>query len=176
MGLNSTATIMFGHIDRPVNWARHLLRLREQQKHTVGFTELVPLPFVHMETPIYLKGRARRGPTWREALLMHAVSRLVLHPYFANIQASWVKLGEDGLAACLDAGVNDIGGTLMNETITRSAGADHGQEMTPERMEALLARKARPSRQRTTLYGDAPAERKEKSYSRDREAALATLS
>ncbi len=164
LGLKTTATIMFGHIDRPLNWARHLVQLRDQQKKTGGFSELVPLPFVHMQAPIYLKGGSRRGPTWREALLMHAVSRLVLHPHITNIQASWVKLGPEGLAACLAAGVNDIGGTLMNETITRSAGAEHGQEMTPETMEALLADLGRPARQRTTLYGDASADRRQSSY------------
>jgi len=160
LDLPTTSTIMFGHIDRPVHWSRHLLRLREQQLRTGGFTELVPLPFVHMEAPIYRKGRSRRGPTWRECLLMHAVSRLVLHPVIPNIQASWVKLGEDGISACLDAGANDIGGTLMNETITRSAGAKHGQEMTPERMELVASRMNRTPRQRTTLYGDAPVSRR----------------
>lgn len=164
LGLKTTATIMFGHIDRPHHWARHLLRLREQQQRTGGFTELVPLPFVHMESPIYLKGMSRRGPTWREAVLLHAVARLALHPLIPNIQASWVKLGRDGIAACLGAGVNDIGGTLMDETITRSAGAEHGQEMTPEAMEALLAKLGRPSRQRTTLYADASAERRNASF------------
>ncbi len=164
LGLKTTSTIMYGHIDRPMNWARHLLRLREQQQRTGGFSEFVPLPFVHMEAPIYLKGASRRGPTWREALLMHAVARLTLNPHITNIQASWVKLGPEGLAACLSAGVNDIGGTLMNETITRSAGADHGQEMTPEAMEALLAGVGRPSRQRTTLYGNAPADRRRASF------------
>jgi FO synthase len=164
LGLKSTATIMFGHIDRPVHWARHLLRLRAQQIRTGGFTELVPLPFVHMESPIYLKGGSRRGPTWRESLLLHAVARLALHPFIDNIQASWVKLGPEGIAACLDAGVNDLGGTLMDETITRSAGAGHGQEMTPQAMEALLESKGRPARQRTTLYQDAPAERRSKAF------------
>ncbi|MBG04562.1 MAG: hypothetical protein CMM59_10865, partial [Rhodospirillaceae bacterium] len=146
LGLRSTATIMFGHIERPVNWARHLLRLRELQSRTGGFSELVPLPFVHMEAPIYLKGAARKGPTWREALLMHAVSRIALHPHFTNVQASWVKLGADGIAACLDAGCNDVGGTLMNETITRSAGAAHGQEMPPEQMEDVIAGAGRSPR------------------------------
>lgn len=158
-GLRTTATIMFGHIDRPVHWARHLLLLRDQQKRTGGFTEFVPLPFVHMESPIYLKGESRRGPTWRESILMHAVSRLALNPHIPNIQASWVKLGPGGAAACLAAGVNDIGGTLMDETITRSAGAAHGKEMTPAAMEALLQTIGRPSRQRTTLYADAPSKR-----------------
>ena len=155
-GLRSTATIMFGHIDRYEHWARHLLRIRHLQQETGGFTEMVPLPFVHMEAPIYLKGRARRGPTFREAVLMHAVCRLVLHPVIANIQASWVKMGPDGMQACLQAGANDMGGTLMNETITRSAGASHGQEMTPEMMEAIGRSLGREVRQRGTLYQDIP--------------------
>ncbi|WP_323036361.1 5-amino-6-(D-ribitylamino)uracil--L-tyrosine 4-hydroxyphenyl transferase CofH [Pararhodobacter sp.] len=163
-GLRTTATIMFGHIDRPVHWARHLLRLRDQQMRTGGFTELVPLPFVHMESPIYLKGDSRKGPTWRESVLLHAVARLALNPHIPNIQASWVKLGPDGVAACLAAGVNDIGGTLMDETITRSAGASHGQEMSPSAMEALLARVGRPARQRTTLYQDASLDRRAASF------------
>jgi FO synthase len=153
-GLRSTATIMFGHIDRYEHWARHLLRVRHLQQETGGFTEMVPLPFVHMEAPIYLKGRARRGPTFREAVLMHAVCRLVLHPVITNIQASWVKMGPDGMQACLQAGANDMGGTLMNETITRSAGASHGQEMTPEMMEAIGRSLGREVRQRGTLYQD----------------------
>jgi FO synthase len=152
MGLKSTVTIMFGHVDRPEHWARHLLRVREHQMRTGGFTEFIPLPFVHMEAPIYLKGHARRGPTFREVVLMHAIARLALHPYISNIQASWVKLGPDGVAACLRAGVNDLGGTLMNETITRSAGAAHGQEMSPDQMEALILAAGRRPLQRTTLY------------------------
>ena len=119
---------MFGHVDGYVHWARHLLRVRELQERTGGFTEFVPLPFVHMEAPIYLKGRARKGPTFREAILMHAVARLVLDPVITNIQASWVKMGPDGAALCLSAGANDMGGVLMNESITRAAGAAHGQE------------------------------------------------
>ena len=160
LGLRSTATIMFGHVDRPQHWARHLLRVRALQARTGGFTELVPLPFVHMEAPIYLKGGARRGPTFREALLMHAVARLVLHPQITNIQTSWVKMGPDGAKACLAAGANDMGGTLMNESITRAAGAAFGQEMPPEAMEALIASAGRTPYQRTTLYGEAPAERR----------------
>ena len=161
IGLKSTATIMFGHADRPEHWARHLLRVREHQMRTGGFTEFIPLPFVHMEAPIYLKGRARRGPTFREAVLMHAVARLALHPHIPSIQASWVKLGPDGVAACLRAGVNDLGGTLMNETITRSAGAEHGQEMSPGRMEALIRSAGRRPVQRTTLYEAVSAERRQ---------------
>jgi FO synthase len=152
-GFRSTATIMYGHVDRPLHWARHLLRIRDLQARTGGFTELVPLPFVHMEAPIYLKGRARPGPTFREAVLMHAVARLALHPLIPNIQASWVKMGPEGVAACLDAGANDLGGTLMNESITRAAGAAHGQEMPPEAMEALILGLGRMPRQRTTAYG-----------------------
>jgi FO synthase len=164
VGLRSTVTIMYGHVDRYEHWARHLLRIRALQAKTGGFTEFVPLPFVPMETPIYLKGRARRGPTYREAVLMHAVARLVLHPLITNIQTSWVKMGSGGAAACLNAGANDLGGTLMNESITRAAGAVHGQEMPPESMEAVIRSLGREPRQRTTLYADAPAARKAASY------------
>jgi FO synthase len=163
-GLRSTATIMFGHVDTPRSWARHLLRVRELQQRTGGFTELVPLPFVHMEAPIYLKGQARRGPTFREALLIHAVARLALHPYITNIQASWVKLGVSGAQACLRAGVNDLGGTLMNESISRAAGASHGQEMPPELMEEAIRAAGRTPRQRTTLYGTPPPDRTAASF------------
>ena len=154
VGFRTTATIMYGHIDRPRHWARHLLRIRELQARSGGFTEFVPLPFVHMEAPIYLKGQARRGPTFRESLLMHAVARLALHPLVPNIQASWVKLGPRGVHACLRAGVNDLGGTLMNESITRAAGAGFGQELPPERMEALICGAGRTPRQRSTAYGE----------------------
>ncbi len=176
VGLRSTATIMFGHVDRYEHWARHLLRVRDLQTETGGFTEFVPLPFVHMEAPIYLKGRARRGPTFREALLMHAVARLVFNPLITNIQTSWVKMGPDGVKACLRAGANDLGGTLMNETITRSAGAVHGQEMTPARMEETIQSIGRVARQRTTLYADAPAERYRASFDPAEEPALIRLS
>jgi FO synthase len=159
IGLKSTVTIMYGHVDGYEHWARHLLRIRTLQARTGGFTEFVPLPFVPMETPIYLKGRARRGATWREAVLMHAVARLALHPLITNIQTSWVKMGSGGAAFCLEAGANDLGGTLMNESITRAAGAVHGQEMPPEAMEQLIRGLGRTPRQRTTLYADAPAER-----------------
>ncbi len=164
VGLRSTVTIMYGHVDRYEHWARHLLRIRALQARTGGFTEFVPLPFVPMETPIYLKGRARRGPTYREAVLMHAVARLVLHPVITNIQTSWVKMGAGGAAACLAAGANDLGGTLMNESITRAAGAVHGQEMPPEDMEELIRSLGREPRQRTTLYANAPAARKAASF------------
>jgi FO synthase len=163
-GLRSTTTIMYGSVEAPRSWARHLLELREQQKRTGGFTEFVPLPFVHMEAPIYLKGRARPGPTFREAVLMHAVGRLALHPLITNVQASWVKLGVEGGQAALRAGANDLGGTLMNESISRAAGAAHGQEMPPERMEEAIRAIGRVPRPRTTLYGMPPAERTERSY------------
>lgn len=165
LGFRSTATIMFGHVDRYEHWARHLMRVRDLQIETGGFTEFVPLPFVHMEAPIYLKGRSRPGPTFRESILMHAVARLALHPHITNIQASWVKLGPDGVGHCLDAGVNDLGGTLMDESISRSAGASHGQEMTPQRMEALILASGRLPRQRTTLYANPPAHLRDRSFS-----------
>jgi FO synthase len=164
VGLRSTTTIMFGHVDEPRNWARHLLTLRDQQRRSGGFTEFVPLPFVHMEAPIYLKGRARKGPTFREAILMHAVGRLALHPWITNVQASWVKLGPEGAQAALRAGANDLGGTLMNESISRAAGASHGQELPPEAMEATIRAIGRAPHQRTTLYGDAPPDRRAASY------------
>ncbi len=163
-GFTTTSTVMYGHIDGPVSWARHLLRLRELQNRTGGITEFVPLPFVHMEAPIYLKGKARKGPTWREAILMHAVSRLALHPLITNIQVSWVKMGSAGSKACLQAGANDMGGTLMNESISRAAGASHGQEMSPEAMDELITDIGRQPRQRTTTYGTPPEERQLSSY------------
>jgi FO synthase len=163
-GLRSTSTIMYGSIEGPRSWARHLLHLRDLQRKTGGFTEFVPLPFVHMEAPIYAKGLARPGPTFREAILMHAVARLALHPYITNVQASWVKLGVDGAQLALRSGANDIGGTLMNESISRAAGASHGQEMPPERMEAAIRAIGRSPRQRTTLYGTPDPERTAASY------------
>ncbi len=164
VGLRSTATIMFGHIERPVHVARHLLRVRDLQRRTGGFTELVPLPFVHMEAPIYLKGRARPGPTFREAVLLHAVARLALHPHVTNIQASWVKLGLEGGQAALQAGCNDFGGTLMNESISRAAGASHGEEVPPELMEETIRAVGREPRQRSTLYGEPDAAQVERSF------------
>jgi FO synthase len=162
--LRSNVTIMFGHVEGPRNVARHLVAAREQQRRSGGFTEFVPLPFIHMEAPLALKGGTRLGPTYGETLLVHAVARLALHPHITNIQASWVKLGPDGVAAALAAGVNDLGGTLMNESISRSAGASFGEELPPERMEALVRANGRVPRQRTTLYDDAPAERRRASF------------
>ena len=154
VGFRTTATIMYGHVDQPRHWARHLLRIRALQQRTGGFTEFVPLPFVHMEAPMYLKGNARRGPTFREAILVHAVARLALHPHITNIQASWVKMGHEGVVAALNAGCNDLGGTLMNESITRAAGSAHGQETSPRRMRALIESARRTPRQRATAYGE----------------------
>ena len=164
IGLRTTSTIMFGHLEAPRHWARHLLRLRALQERTGGITEFVPLPFVHMEAPLYHRGQARLGPTYRETLLMHAVARLALNPVIENIQTSWVKLGEDGAADCLMAGVNDLGGILMNESISRAAGASHGQELAPQRMDALIKSLGRTPRQRTTLYGEPSAERIQTSH------------
>jgi FO synthase len=164
VGLRTTATIMFGHMERPQHWARHLLRIRELQQRTGGITEFVPLPFVSMEAPLYRKGRARPGPTFREAVLMHAVSRLALHPVISNIQVSWVKMGEAGVKAALAAGANDLGGTLMNESISRAAGASHGQEWSPENMERVIREAGRQPMQRTTLYTSPRVERTETSF------------
>lgn len=160
LGLPTTATVMFGHVEAPRHLARHLLRIRALQSKTGGFTEFVPLPFVHMEAPIWIKGKARPGPTFREAVLMHSVARLVLHPLIRNIQTSWVKMGPAGAARCLRAGANDLGGVLMNESITRAAGATHGQEMGPDRLEALIRELGRSPVQRSTLYGEVAQERR----------------
>ncbi len=156
IGLASNITIMFGSVERPVHWARHLVRTRDLQKETGGFTEFVGLPFVHMAAPIYLQRKARRGPTFREVLLMHAVARIAYHGLIDNIQASWVKIGFEGVAQLLQAGVNDLGGTLMNENISRAAGAAHGQEVTRDDLAALVAPLDRDLVQRTTLYGRVP--------------------
>jgi FO synthase len=155
---------MFGHVEQTHHWARHLLRIRDLQEATGGITEFVPLPFVHMEAPMYLRGGARKGPTFREAVLMHAVSRLALHPLITNIQVSWVKMGPEGVARCLNAGANDLGGTLMNESISRAAGTQHGQEFPPAEMDGLIRSLGRSPRQRTTLYTDAPLAQQRKSY------------
>ena len=153
VGLRSNVTIMFGSVERPVHWARHIVRTRELQAETGGFTEFVPLPFVHMATPLYLQRRARRGPTFREALLMHAVPRIAYRGSIDNVQTSWVKLGQAGARQILQAGANDVGGTLMDENISRAAGADHGQMMEPDDFRALVEPLGRSLEQRTTTYG-----------------------
>ncbi|MDO8309363.1 MAG: 5-amino-6-(D-ribitylamino)uracil--L-tyrosine 4-hydroxyphenyl transferase CofH [Actinomycetota bacterium] len=152
IGLRSNVTIMFGSVEQPVHWARHIMRTRDLQQRTGGFTEFVPLPFVHMASPIYLKRKARRGPTWREVVLMHAVGRIGYHGSIDNIQASWVKLGVLGAQQLLRAGVNDLGGTLMDENISRAAGAAHGQGIDPADFRAVVEPLGRTLRQRTTLY------------------------
>ncbi len=152
VGLRSNVTIMFGSIEQPVSWARHIVATRSLQRETGGFTEFVPLPFVHMATPIYLQRRARRGPTFREALLMHAVGRIAYAGAIDNIQVSWVKMGAEGSRQMLRAGVNDLGGTLIDENISRAAGASHGQRMGVEDLEAIVAPLGRPLVQRSTLY------------------------
>ena len=152
VGLRSNVTIMFGSVEQPLHWARHIVRTRDLQKRTGGFTEFVPLPFVHMASPIYLKRRARRGPTWRETVLMHAVGRIGYHGHIDNIQASWVKLGVRGAQQLLLAGVNDLGGTLMDENISRAAGATHGQGISPDDFRAVVEPLGRTLTQRSTLY------------------------
>ena len=153
VGLRSNVTIMFGTVERPVHVARHLVRTRDLQKETGGFTEFVPLPFVHMATPIFLQGKARRGPTFREVLLMHAVGRIAYRGWIDNVQVSWVKCGVDGARQILQAGANDLGGTLMDENISRAAGASHGQELDEAEFRAIVEPLGRTLAQRTTLYG-----------------------
>ena len=152
VGLRSNITIMFGSIERPEHWVRHLLLCRDLQKETGGFTEFVGLPFVHMASPIYLQRRSRRGPTFRETLLMHAVARITYHGLIDNIQASWVKIGFDGVRQLLQSGANDVGGTLIDESISRAAGADHGQQVTEADLSRLVEPLGRSLQQRTTLY------------------------
>ena len=152
VGLNSNITIMFGAVEGPASWATHLMRTRDLQRETGGFTEFVPLPFVHMATPLFLRGRARKGPTFREAVLMHSVARLHYATLIDNIQVSWVKMGVEGSRRILQAGANDVGGTLMEENISRAAGAQHGQAMDVAMLEDLVEPLGRPLVQRTTLY------------------------
>jgi FO synthase len=150
---------MYGHLERPEHWAAHLLALRRLQSETGGFTEFVPLPLVHMEAPMYRRGQSRKGPSWREALMMHSVARIVLFGEIDSIQCSWVKLGIDGAAAVLAAGANDLGGVLMNESISRAAGAAHGQEVGVDELFAAAASAGRVLKQRTTLYKDVADQR-----------------
>jgi FO synthase len=153
VGLRSNVTIMHGTVERPVHVARHLIRTRDLQKETGGFTEFVPLPFVHMATPIFIQGKARRGPTFREVVLMHAVGRIAYRATIPNVQASWVKCGISGTRQILQAGANDLGGTLMDENISRAAGASHGQELDEAEFRAIVEPIGRTLAQRTTLYG-----------------------
>jgi 7,8-didemethyl-8-hydroxy-5-deazariboflavin synthase CofH subunit len=153
VGLRSNVTIMFGSVEQPRSWARHIVRTRSLQKETGGFTEFVPLPFVHMAAPIYLQRKARRGPTFREAVLMHAIGRLAYHGWIDNIQVSWVKLGHGGATQILQAGANDLGGTLMDENISRAAGASHGTMMTEQEFRSWVEPLGRTLEERSTLYG-----------------------
>jgi FO synthase len=165
VGFRTTATIMYGHVERLEHWSRHIIRIRDLQEKTGGFTEFVPLPFVHMEAPMYLKGQARRGPTFREAVLMHAVARIAFGKSIKNIQASWVKMGHKGVKACLNAGCNDLGGTLMNDSISRAAGTQHGQETSPTEMRKLIRMLNRNPAQRNTVYGKVSPEREKSGIS-----------
>lgn len=157
LGLPTTSTIMYGHIDQPHHWAAHIALLREMQKQHGGFTEFVPLGFVHYESPLYtdretLKLDVRPGPTERENILMHAVSRIMLNGWIDNIQASWVKLGPDYARQMLRSGANDLGGTLMDESITRSAGGTHGEEISPQAMQQMAHDAGLSAYRRSTLY------------------------
>jgi FO synthase len=152
VGLRSNITIMFGTVEQPVSWARHLVKTRDLQARTGGFTEFVPLPFVHMATPIFLRGNARKGPTFRETLLMHAIGRIAYRGLVDNIQVSWVKVGAEASRQILSSGANDLGGTLIDENISRAAGAAHGERMWVDDLEAIVEPLGRPLIQRTTLY------------------------
>ena len=159
IGLRSNVTMMFGSIEHPRHWVKHLLLCRDLQKETGGFTEFVGLPFVHMASPIYLQQKSRRGPTFRETLLLHAVARIAYNKLIPNIQASWVKIGFDGVRQLLQAGVNDLGGTLIDENISRAAGAQHGQMVKKSDFEDLVAPLGRTLVQRNTLYGTVDSEK-----------------
>lgn len=152
LGIRSTATIMYGHIDSPRHWAAHLALIRDIQRDTGGFTEFVPLGFIHYNAPIYLDGEARPGPSGLDDLRMHAVARIMLHNFIPNIQVSWVKMGPKFAQLCLSAGANDFGGTLMNESISRSAGAPYGEYMPPEEFQRLIRDIGRVPAQRNTTY------------------------
>tara|TARA_B100000029_G_scaffold191310_1_gene189133 strand:+ start:321 stop:2189 length:1869 start_codon:yes stop_codon:yes gene_type:complete len=152
LGIKSTATIMFGHIDDIESWTNHYSLIKNLQDRTKGFTEIVPLPFVHMGSPIYLQGKSMPGPTWDEVILIHSLARIYFHNYIDNIQASWVKLGHDGSLKLLNAGVNDLGGTLINENISRASGASHGQETTDLEFINLIQKADKEPFLRNTLY------------------------
>jgi FO synthase len=159
LGIPTTSTMMYGHVDSPAHWVAHLKLLARIQDETGGFTEFVPLPFVHTNAPLYLAGIGRAGPTHDENRAVHAMARVLLHGRIRNIQTSWVKLGVDGCVEMLRGGVNDLGGTLMEETISRMAGSEHGSRKTVAELEAIAAAAGRPSRQRTTSYAVVDPER-----------------
>ena len=170
-GLRSNITIMFGSVEHPISWAKHIVRTRDLQKETGGFTEFVGLPFVHMASPIYLQHKSRRGPTFRETVLMHAIARIAYHGLIDNIQVSWTKIGQDGARQLLQAGCNDMGGTLMNENISRAAGASHGQEMTEQSFREIVEPIGRTLRQRSTLYDKNYDKNHDKNYDKNTEFA-----
>ena len=157
LGFKTTATIMYGHVEQPVHWARHLMRVRALQEQTGGFTEFVPL-CAYGSAHVF-EGQSTQGPTFREAILMHAVARLALHGQIDNIQTSWVKMGHEGVKGCLNAGCNDLGGTLMNESISRAAGTLHGEETSPQQMNQIIRTLNRNPRQRATNYANVNQER-----------------
>lgn len=157
VGLRSSSTMMYGHVDNPSHWVGHLNVLKKIQDKTGGFTEFVPLPFVHQSSPLYLAGASRPGPTNRDNRAVHALARIMLHGRIDNIQTSWVKLGITGTQAMLNGGANDLGGTLMEETISRMAGSQNGSEKTVAELHEIADGIGRPVRQRTTTYGPAPA-------------------
>jgi FO synthase len=159
LGLPTSATMMYGHVDTPAHWVGHLRVIRSVQERTGGFTEFVLLPFIHENAPIYLAGLARPGPTRRENRAVHAVSRLLLHGAIGSIQCSWVKLGDDLCREVLQGGVNDLGGTLMEETISRMAGSENGSFKTISQLADMVAPIGRQLRQRTTTYGEPSDER-----------------
>jgi CofH subfamily radical SAM domain protein len=152
LGIPSTSTMMYGHTESPEHWVRHLLLLREIQQETGGFTEFVPLGFIHSQTRLFQKDGARPGSSMREDLIVHALARLMLHGYIRNIQVSWVKLGFDGSLACLEAGANDFSGTLMEESISKSAGANFGEYVSPGEFRAMIRKIGRIPAERTTTY------------------------
>ena len=168
-GLRSNITIMFGSVEHPISWAKHIVRTRDLQKETGGFTEFVGLPFVHMASPIYLQHKSRRGPTFRETVLMHAIARIAYHGLIDNIQVSWTKIGHAGATQLLQAGCNDLGGTLMNENISRAAGASHGQEMTEDSFREIVEPLGRTLRQRSTLYDKNNDKNYDKNYDKNAE-------
>ncbi len=159
LGIRSSSTMMYGHVDTPAHWVGHLRLLAEIQQRTGGFTEFVTLPFIHTNAPVYLAGIARPGPTARDNRAVIAMARLLLHPHIPNIQTSWVKLGAEGAAEMLRSGANDLGGTLMEETISRMAGSAYGSYKSVRDLQAIAEAVGRPHRQRTTTYGEVPAER-----------------
>ncbi|MEO6822160.1 MAG: 5-amino-6-(D-ribitylamino)uracil--L-tyrosine 4-hydroxyphenyl transferase CofH, partial [Candidatus Nanopelagicales bacterium] len=160
LGIRSSSTMMYGHVDAPRHWLAHLVLLRRLQERTGGFTEFVALPFIHYNAPVYLAGVARPGPTPRDNRAVHAMARLLLHGQIDHVQTSWVKLGTAGVRVMLSAGADDLGGTLMEETISRMAGSEHGSRQSIADLEAMAASAARPARQRTTTYGEVSAERR----------------